>query len=122
MPSNYQIELKSLQKQLEILQQENIMMKNKIAEIINNDMDSSVLERVEVFLNSFIEKDAILALIRKEIADEMKEAGYPQKEENTGTIQWKQNNLRRDMDRMEREFQRLRNDFDSYIAQFAPAA
>ncbi len=122
MPSNYQIELKSLQKQLDILQQENIMMKNKIAEIINNDMDSSVLERVEIFLNSFIEKDAILALIRKEIADEMKDAGYPQKEENTGSIQLKQNSLRRDMDRMEREFRRLRNDFDSYIAQFTPAA
>ena len=72
MPSSYQIELKSWLRKIDILQQENVMLKNKVADVMKNDMDRVAVEKVENYLANFLEKDAILALLRRDIAEEMK--------------------------------------------------
>lgn len=98
------------------------MLKNRVAELLKNDVDSSAVERVEYYLASFIEKDAVLALLRRDVANEMKTAGYYLKAESPEVMQQKEASLRKDIAKMEYEFYRLKAEFNDYLAQFTPAA
>ena len=69
MSVNIQYEFRSWKKKLDILQQENILLKNRVADIIKNDVNNSFLEKVEYFFACFLEKDAVLALLRHDVAD-----------------------------------------------------
>lgn len=122
MPSSYQIELKSWLRKIDILQQENVMLKNKVADVMKNDMDRVAVEKVENYLANFLEKDAILALLRRDIAEEMKKAGYYQNEEESDTNEKKQASLRKDIAQMEFEFYKLKGDFTNYISDMLSAA
>jgi len=119
MPSNYQTELKSWLRKLDILRQENVMLKNKVVDILQNDVDQLTLEQVENYLLCFIERDAFLALLRMDVAGELQRAGYYQNEEANDV---KHLRLRRDLAKMEYEFYKLKMDFHSYVSQFNHAA
>lgn len=121
MPGNYQTELKSWLRKLEILQQENVLLKNKVAEILKHDIDRLTVDRLEHYLACFIEKDAVLALLRKEVADELKVVGYA-KAEAEGALEKKMESLQKDIAQMEFEFYKLKTDFSSYVAELTPAA
>lgn len=122
MPSNYLIELKSWLRKLEILQQENVALKNQIAEMLKNDVDSSAVDKVEYYLACFIEKDAVLALLRRDIADEMKHADLYLGQQSLDSMQKKQASLRKDIAQMEFEFYKLKAEFNDYLSHLTPAA
>ncbi|MBS1687715.1 MAG: hypothetical protein JSS96_03260 [Bacteroidetes bacterium] len=103
---------------LDYIQQENVFLKNHLADIIKNDIKPEMLEQVEYFQNQFINKDAVIALLRYDIANQNKlsENGT----EHNGDfvkLQAKQGKLRGDMEKMEREFSRLKFQFNTYIAE-----
>ena len=71
-----EIELKQLQREsevwkriLECMIEENINLKNKVTEIVKNGIDKNQLEDVEEFQNSFIQEDALIGLMRNEVAE-----------------------------------------------------
>jgi FtsZ-binding cell division protein ZapB len=112
--AGYKEEVNSCLKRLENLQHENIQLKNKIADIIQHDVDGDVLDRIEGFLTSLLNKDAVIALLRYDIAEEMKRNGL-------ASCQQIKANYKQDINKMETEFKRLKTDFTNYISHAFPA-
>lgn len=106
-------ELDTWGRTLNYIQQENIHLKTRLAQIIKNGIDDRLLEQVEYFQSQFLNKDAIIALLRQDIAKELKLNGEMADEQN----QLKHEKLRRDMELMENEFNRLKFDFNSYLTE-----
>jgi hypothetical protein len=100
---------------LDYIQQETIYLKNQLAEVIKNDIPKSLLEKAEYFQNEFLNKDAVIALLRYDIAKQNKAADTDPENENKTAK--KQDKLRSDMEMMEKEFSRLKFDFNSYLSK-----
>src|SRR5690349_13831340 len=94
---------------LDYQQQENIFVKNRIAEIAKRNIPKEVLERLEYYLSLFLNKDALIVLLRRDIA-QLSEAV-----ENGKTVQTDVPSLRKDLQRLEQEFSTLRAEFNSYL-------
>jgi hypothetical protein len=105
-------ELDTWLRTLNYIQQENIHLKNRLAEIIRNGMDDTLLEKVEYFQNQFLNKDAITTLLRQDIASERELNGDLSNKKN----QKKHEKLRKDVDMTESEFSRLKFDFNNYLS------
>lgn len=100
---------------LDYIQQETIHLKNQLAEIIKTDIQNGLLEKAEYFQSEFLNKDTVIALLRYDIAKQNNaEVSGPDTEKR---ITKKQDKLRSDMEKMEKEFSRLKFDFNNYLAQ-----
>lgn len=119
--SVYELEINSWLKKLDVLQQRNVSLKNKLTEVIKNDVDHAVLEHVEYFLNNFINKDAVFALLRYDIAEQLKAANKIDEGKTVEILDSKQKKLRQDILKMEQEFTKLELDFNDYINNFSTA-
>ncbi len=122
MSSNCQKELQAWWRKLEGLQQENVLLKHKVADILKFDVDRIAIDKVERYLASFIEKDAILAILRRDIAQEMKADGYSTQTGVKDMLSKKRTDLRKDIAQIESAFYKLKSDFHHYITQLSPAA
>jgi len=122
LEAKYELEIGRWQKRLEQLQQENVQLKTKVADIIKDDIDMNILERMEYFLTSFINKDAVLALLRYDLAEQLKATRKNSDAASTSLIEKKQLKLSQDMTKMEEEFDRLKLDFNTYIESFEAAS
>jgi hypothetical protein len=100
---------------LDYLQQENIYLKNRVADLLKYEMNSSVLEKVEYFHNKFIDKDAVLSLLRHDITQLAANIGKTNGNGVSAQVLLKEEHLRRDMARMEAEFGKLKSDFNQYV-------
>jgi hypothetical protein len=92
---------------LDIIQQENIELKNQLAEMMKHDIEIKALEKAEYYQNEFLNKDTVIALLRHDIIKQ------------TNTEPNKQDKLRKDMDMMSKEFRRLKLEFNNYLAKTA---
>lgn len=107
---------------LDYFEQENIQMKNRLAEILKNEVNVAFLEKLEFYQNKFLNKDTVITLFRHEIA----------KHDQTLTNEWdgdvvfnkkiikRQSKLRQDLRAIEREFNDIKFDFNSYVAEALP--
>lgn len=93
---------------LDFQQQENVYMKTRIAEVVKGNINKEILDQLEHFQNMFLNKDAVIALLRRDILRLSPQA-------NNGSAKVSQESLRRDMYKMEQEFNTLRNDFNEYM-------
>lgn len=96
---------------------ENIHLKNRIAEILKNGFDKSQLAEVESFQNRFIKEDELISIMRngvvefdKLIVREIFEDG---KLENN--VSKKLTQLRHNMHVAENQFSRLKQAFNHYL-------
>ena len=97
---------------LDFQQQENVYMKTRIAEVVKANVSKEVLDRLEHFQNMLLNKDAVIALVRRDILRLSPEA-------HDGSAKVSQESLRRDMYKMEQEFNTLRNGFNEYMQMMA---
>lgn len=102
---------------LDYIQQENVFLKNYLADIIKDEIKPDMLEQVEYFQNQFINKDAVIALLRYDIANQNKLSENGADNGEFAKIQSRQIKLRADMEKMEREFSKLKFQFNTYIAE-----
>ena len=93
---------------LDALQQENIQMKNILADIIRSTSKGSELEEAELFLNRFLNKDTVFSLLRYDIASF-------QKKPLTEGLQVKLTALEGDLNLLKKEFDRLKLDFNYFL-------
>jgi len=119
MSSSNQTELRSWQKRLDILQQENVLLKNKVTELIKEGTDTLVLEKIEFYLSIFLDKDTILALLRHEVAGLQHEIDRNFEPQVQHAVDAKKERLRQDIGKMELEFYKLKTEFTDYIARSA---
>lgn len=99
---------------LDYLQQENIYLKNRVADLLQYDVHSDYLDKIEYFHNKFIDKDAVLSLLRHDMIELAAKVDL-QDERTTKQALQKEEHLRRDMEKMETEFSRLKSDFNEYV-------
>jgi len=102
--------------------EENITLKNRLAEIIANDhqVTTELLERIEAYQNEFISKDVALRLIFSEIKDWDKllvKEQYLDGKETNGTLIALQKKLSRGIESFMNEFSRLKFDFNNYRSE-----
>jgi len=104
---------------LDYFQQENIYLKNRLAQIARTNINNSFLDDLEAYQNRFMDKDAVIAILRYDIAlqnDLIEDSNNPVDTDVSSKIILKQNKLREDMQRMEKEFNRLKFDFNNYLS------
>ena len=106
---------------LGFLTEENINLKNRLSEILQNkaDCDKSFLEQVEYFQNSFLKQDEVLGFLRIEVGDQEKSllpANFPGTAEQLKEIQNKQKKLRQEFESAELLFNKLKFEFNSYLS------
>lgn len=104
---------------LDYFQQENIYLKNRIAQIAKTNINSIFLSELELYQTRFIEKDTVISMLRYDITtqNELFNAGSVLDDNNISSLILKtQNRLRTDMQNMEQEFNRIKFSFNNYLA------
>ena len=104
---------------LDYFQQENIYLKNRIAQLAKPSINNSFLNDLENFQSRFIDKDAVISILRYDIAIQNDLIGDDDSPTDGATnlkITNNQNKLREDMQQMEKEFNRLKFEFNNYLA------
>ncbi len=115
---HYIHELDTWLRALEYLREENVHLKNHLSNIAVHDLDRSLLDRVEYFQNQFLNKDALIALLRHEIADQKRTAEKSKDDHHfhEPDTTRRQDKLRRDMETTEREFNKLKSEFNRFVS------
>lgn len=99
-------------KRLDVMQQENVRLKTLIADVIRKDDNRHTLEQAEAILNSIINKDAVIALLRRDIAQ------YIRGNESTKADHM-QNKLSEDIGKMQGELKKLGAELACFIGSSA---
>ena len=101
--------------------EENVALKNRLAEIIANDeVTPEFLERIEAYQNEFISKDEVLRLIFSEIKEWDKllvKERYLDGSQPNGKLIAMQKKLSRAIESFMNEFSRLKFDFNNYMSE-----
>lgn len=114
----FQQEQETWQRTLDYIQQQNIALKNNVAHICSNPISREHLEKLEYFQSKFLEKDALIVLLRRDISEQIQLSERDLT--NSGTyavVSKKQDKLRSDMERIEKDFSSLKFDFNHYMAE-----
>lgn len=105
---------------LEYIQVENVFLKTRLAEVTREIADGAWLNQAEYFQNHFVAEDQAIALLRHDVADmelllkrELEEDGAIIKE-----VRKHYKKLRREMELTEQRFNRMKFEFNHYLADF----
>lgn len=103
---------------LAFMQDETANLKNRMAEVVSNNMDRSVLPQMENYQNLFLQEDVIMALLKHDVQQQIK---LLQIQADGGDhfekqVESNQLRIRNEMEKAEREFNKLRSDFNSYVS------
>jgi len=113
-----QLEREAWLRTLDYIRQENVFLKNRLADIVKNKMNVKMLEQAEYFQSLLINKDTTIAFLRYEIGRQNKYAEL--ETESTGylhKIVKRQDALRTDMEKMDKEISRVNILFSDYMAE-----
>jgi hypothetical protein len=104
---------------LDFMMNENIHLKNRLSEILKDKFDEKLLAQVEDFQNTFLKEDQLIELLRNEVAElddlflnKITDKGAMENEIDTRLIK-----LRDNMITTEREFGKIKLQFNSYLSQ-----
>jgi regulator of replication initiation timing len=114
-----QYESDSWKRLLGFIVDENIHLKNRLSEVLKDKFDNNLLEEVEGFQSSFIKEDELIGLLRNDVAEldkllvrEIFEDGKIANE-----IDKKLNRLRNNITIAEKQFGKLKVEFNSYLSE-----
>lgn len=107
----YDYEINSWIRTLDYLQQESIFIKNDIAEAIKHSGNKELLEKLEIYQNTILNKETVISFLRMDIHNLKKDLL------NGLGVTRKYNSLRMDMIKMENEFILLRSEFNTYLQE-----
>ena len=106
---------------LSFLTEENVILKNRLSEILQSkdECNNEFLEQVEYFQNNFLKQDEIIGFLRMEVSEQtvsLVEALMNNPEE-LKQVQKKQKQLREELENAERNFNKLKVEFNNYLSQ-----
>jgi regulator of replication initiation timing len=114
-----QYEADTWKRLLGFMMDENIHLKNRVSQILKDRFDENLLEEVEVFQSSFIKEDALIGLLRNDVAEldkllqkEVFEDGVIIK-----NVESKLKKLRHNIKNAEKQFGKLKIDFNNYLSE-----
>ena len=115
-PGQYHHENRTWTRLLEFFKQENTILKNRLAEVLDHNTDKEFLAKAEQFQNRFIIQDEFIDELRHDINlldRNLVEKGDSLPEQ---VLVKKQEKLRNEMEYFEKDFSRLKNEFNKYLA------
>ena len=115
-PGQFNYENRSWIRLLEFFKQENTMLKNRLAEVVDQKADKDFLALAEQFQNKFIIKDEFIDELRHDIKIQLDDIlSAPDRLTNEKLIK-NQQKLRNEMVYFEKEFTSLKNEFNRYLS------
>jgi regulator of replication initiation timing len=104
---------------LGFMMEENIYLKNRLSEILKDKFDKNLLEQVEGFQSSFVKEDEMIGLLRNEVAELDKLLVREIFEDGTiiKKVDAKLKHMRHNIKNAEKEFSRLKSDFNNYLSE-----
>ena len=115
----YHHENKTWLRSIDFFKGENSFLKNRLAAVVDGTTDKSFLAQAEHFQNQFIIKDEFLDELRHDVNEQEKDlsAKFLQQTLATDTaMNQRQQQLRTQMQYLEKEFTSLRYEFNHYLA------
>jgi hypothetical protein len=104
---------------LGFMMDENIHLKNRIAEILKKGFDKNLLEEVENFQSRFIKEDELIGLLRNDMAelDKLLINGVPEDNMITKDIDKRLKKIRDNIITAEKYFGKLKLEFNNYLSE-----
>lgn len=99
--------------------EENVRLKNRLSEVLQDKFDKSLLEEVENFQTKFVKEDELVFLLRNDVAEYDKLLTRASFENGSlyCEIDNKLKKLRSTMPDAENQFGKLKSDFNSYLSE-----
>lgn len=112
-----QFESDMWKRQLGFMTDENILLKNRISEVLKNGFNRNLLEQLENFQTRFIKEDELIILLRNQVAelDNNLQAEYLKGGKELQEITAALKILRANIGVAEKHFARLKLEFYSYL-------
>ena len=104
---------------LQFIQQENNHLKTRLSQVLQHDTDEQFLERAEYFQSKFIAEDDTVNMLRQDIheLDNMLTKEIPEDANTLKELQKKLKKMHKDMEIVERQFNKLKSDFNLYLTE-----
>ena len=121
-----QLKLKQLQhesdtwkRSLAFMIDENIQLKNRLADILRTEFDKSLLDDIEVFQTNFLREDEMISLLRKDVAtlDKLLVREIFEDGKIADNVNRMLKEIRRNISIAETHFGKLKSEFNSYLLE-----
>jgi len=114
-----QYESETWKRLLSFMMDENVHLKNRLSEILKNSFDRNLLEEIENFQNRFIKEDSWIGLLRHDVVefDKLLERDISEDGQVAPEINSRLNKLRNNIINADKEFDRLKTEFNSYLLE-----
>ena len=114
-----QYESQTWKRLLSFMMDENVHLKNRLSEILKNSFDRNLLEEIENFQNRFIKEDSWIGLLRHDVVefDKLLERDISEDGQVAPEINSRLNKLRNNIINADKEFDRLKTEFNSYLLE-----
>ncbi|GAB2806611.1 hypothetical protein [Ferruginibacter profundus] len=121
----FRCEINSFKRSLNFLMEENIFFKDRLSQILKSNVNKKMLEKLEVFQSRFITEDELIGLLRNDVADvetllHRQELSHddPDSDEIGKMIR----KLSYNTENIEKQFLKLKYEFNSFLLENAAAA
>ena len=110
-------EISSIKRAIDFIMEENIHLKNRIAEILEYGFNNKMLVKLEIFQNSFISQDQLIGLLRNEVAQIEQKIHREafSKDETMAELCSKLKKLQQSMEATENQFIKLKASFNDFL-------
>ena len=115
-PGQFSYENRSWIRLLEFFKQENTLLKNRLAEVVDQQADRDFLALAEQFQNKFIIKDEFIDELRHDVNIQLQEIVKTEDKITNQKLIKKQEKLRNEIEYFEKDFYQIKNEFNKYLA------
>lgn len=114
-----QHETGSWKRVLEFLTDENILLKNRLSEMLKDGLDKTLLNEMENFQSNFINGDVLIGVLRNDVAELDKALGNfdALSEKQRIEIQTRLNKVRNNISTAEKQLRKLTIDFNKFFSE-----
>ncbi len=115
-----QYEIDTWKRLLTFMLDENIWLKNRLIEILKNELNKINLTSIEAYHNSFVREDDMISVLRNDISEISKLVLTGQLFTDGNSLVEANNKLetiRRHVSILEKDFSQLKSDFNKYLLQ-----
>lgn len=116
IPGQYIHENNTWLRLLEFFKQENAVLKNRLAEVLDYKSNKEFLALAEHFQNLFILKDEFIDELRHDVNSQLQLLSSKDKLLPDEKLIRKQVKLRNEMEYLEKNFAKLKNEFNRYLS------
>lgn len=119
--AQYRYESETWKRYLQFIQQENNYLKTRLSQVLQNDTDIDFLDRAEIFQNKFLSEDETVHLLRQDVheIENLLSRNYNEDDSVPNELVKKFRKLSKDMETVERQFYKLKSDFNTFISDAA---